>query len=433
MKISKARIHVLIVFIIIVGSVFIDLLNGYFNYYVSISLPIGVAFRTVVTLFALIYVIKQRHIFIFQLYIGLVFLLWICCNVYWITSARHIDPSMEVSLFAKVIYPLLLVCYFNYVIEKNYISLETVLKYTVLNGVISGVFIIFSFFTGIGFNTYAVGETGKSYGFGNSSFFKAQNDLSLAMLLTLCFAMYFLFKRRKLLDFIKAFIVIAGLLLIGTRAGLLGALLVVFVYAVYNTFFKKENTRFGILKKLAVFFLVLTVSIAAAFFVIQKIAENPFMLSKYSIEGLQGTRATLTEAADIYMNKNEQSFLPFLFGAGNLTYTTSLFSNLTNSKGNDLSEKTAERDWIDLRGGYGTAFAISIFLFPVLTLIISLRYFVGNIRDLLRFSMLMAITLFLFHSLFAGHGMKNPDPGTLLAIVYLYTLNSKLIVNRNKI
>lgn len=433
MKISKAGIHVLIVFIILVGSVFVDLLNGYFNYYQSISLPLGVAFRTIVTLFSILYVIKLRHVFIYQLYIGLVFGLWICCNLYWIITARHIDPSMEVSLFAKIIYPLFLVCYFSYVIEKNYVSLETILKFTVLNGVISGIFIIFSFFTGLGFNTYAVGETGKSYGFGNSSFFKAQNDVSLAMLISLCFAMYFLFKRRRSGDFIKAFLIAAGLLLIGTRAGLLGALLIVFVYTIYNTFFTSGNTRYGILKKLMIFCMVITVSIFAAIYVIQKIAENPFMLNKYSIEALQGTRATLTEAADTYINKNQQDYLPFLFGSGNLTYTTSLFSNLTNSKGNEADEKTAERDWIDLRGGYGTVFAVSIFLLPVLTFFMSLKYFIGNMRELLRFSMLLAITLFLFHSLFAGHGMKNPDPGTLLAVIYLYAINNKFFINRYKL
>ena len=79
MKISKARLHTIIVYIIIVGSVFVDLLNGYLNYYKSIPLPVGVAFRTVLTAFTFYYVIKLRHILIYQLYIALVFILWVFC------------------------------------------------------------------------------------------------------------------------------------------------------------------------------------------------------------------------------------------------------------------------------------------------------------------------------------------------------------------
>ena len=145
---------------------------------------------------------------------------------------------MEVSLFAKIIYPLFIVCYFNYVIEKNYIDFKTILKFAVTNGFIAGLFIIFSFVTGIGFNTYAVAATNKSYGFGNSSFFKAQNDISLELLMSLCFAMYFFFKTKKFLDIIKASVIGLGALLIGTRAGLLGGLLTsVCVYTLHNFFY----------------------------------------------------------------------------------------------------------------------------------------------------------------------------------------------------
>jgi hypothetical protein len=423
MKLSVKRLHTIIVYIIIVGSVFVDLLNGYFNYYKNIPLPIGVAFRTVLTAFTFIYVVKLRSLLTYRLYVALIFVLWILCLIYWIVSARFIDLGMEISLFAKVIYPLFVVCYFYYVISKGYLNFETILKFAVTNGFVAGLFIIFSFITGIGFNTYAVAETNKSYGFGNSSFFKAQNDISLELLMSLCFAMYFFLKEKRFSNIIRALIIGLGTLLIGTRAGLLGGLLIVFVSVMYSAFFSKIISWFEILKRVLLFFLVIIISSVAAVLVIQKIAESKFMLNKYSLEGLQSTRASLTNAAGTYIQETqERNFLPFIFGEGNLIYTSSLYTNLGTGKGNEQAEKTAERDWIDLRGGYGILFAFTVFLFPAITFLVAIKYFFKNSRELLRFSMMLAIVLFLFHSIFVGHGLKNPAPGTLLAIIYLYVL-----------
>jgi hypothetical protein len=180
-------------------------------------------------------------------------------------------------------------------------------------------------------------------------------------------------------------------------------------------------------RRMLTFFIVLSVATFSGLFVYNRIIENPYMLKKYASTALQSPRAVLAEAADSYIEKKEDKGLPFLFGLGNKTYLTKLPLSLSTrrTKDKDLNEKTAEKDLTDLIGGYGRLFAYTIFLLPLLSFLRILKDFLLNSRSYLNFSSLIAISLFFIHAILAGHGIKNPEVGTLLAVIYVYVFNIK--------
>jgi len=420
MQISKVKLHKSIVFTIIVLSVFIDLLNGYLNYYKSFPLPIGVVFRTIITLFGFFYLLVNPKLFIYKTYVGGVFLLWVFCNAFWTLNSQDIDLALELSLFAKILYPLIIIFYIKYVIDKGYVPFERVLKWMVLNGLICGLSILFSYITGIGFSTYGYGETGSSYGFGTTSFFKAQNDLTLSVLLSFCISLYFLFLTKKFLNLLKACFILIGLILIGTRAGLLGGFALIFFFIIHMLFLAKGYGPKKLLLKFTMFTLILAFATFSGIFAYNKIRENPYMIKKYAISALQSPREVLSDAANSYIDKTEKNTGYFLFGLGNKTYTSALPLASGVHKSNDENEKTAEKDFTDLIGGYGIIFALFVFALPLIVFIKLFKNWLSDTKDALKFSLFIAIALFLFHSIFAGHGIKNPQVGTLLSIVYIY-------------
>jgi len=428
MRISKTNFHRIAVFVIIVGSVFIDLLNGYFinNYN---PLPIGIAFRLLITLFAFAYLIKYPKFYNYKIYLTIIFFLWICCNTYWIISGQDINPSIEISEFSKILYPLFIAFYLKYVLDRGYVIFETLLKWSVLNGLVSGLCILFSSLTGVGFNTYGYAKTGASFSFGTTSFFNAQNDLSLAMLLSFCCSLYFLFVNKRFSDLLKTSFIFIGLTLIGTRAGLIGGLAAIFFFVVYMIFFGDKNSSQNFFHKIITVLMIIVVAVLSGLFVYREIEKNPYLLRKYAATAIASPRAVLGNAADLYIEKKESRPLPFLFGLGNKTYTAALplTLNISNNQDTDEEGKYAEKDLTDLIGGYGRLFAYVIFALPVFAFIRILRDFLLTPKSYLKFSLLISISVFIFHSILVGHGIKNPEVGTLLAIVYVYVFNLKKI------
>ncbi len=432
LQFSYGFLHRFVIYIVLVGSVFIDLLNGYLNYYKSFSFPIGVLFRVVVTLYLIVYILLYRKSNILRFYLIITIVIWFMLQLVWLNFSGY-SIGREVSQFIKIIYPQLLAIYLLYAIDRKYVDVRTFLKWGTINVLVAGSFIIFSFLTGIGLSTYGNGET--TYGFGTTSFFKAQNDISLTMLMGFSFCIYFLFTGKKLVGFTKALIVLLGLILIGTRAGMIGGFLIAILFVTHMLVFGQARSSFAILKKFGTFIGVIIGLILVSYFVYLKIKDKPYMVNRYIEVITNPPRAKLEEAADEYID--HRSDLAYVLGPGVGEYRTKLYGNLESKKESmDADEgKDAEKDITDMLGAYGLVLGFWILAFPIICCFMVVRNFVLRPYNYLNFAMALCILIFEGHSIIAGHGIKNPAVGTLLALVYVFVftnLPSSVRIRKNK-
>jgi hypothetical protein len=170
------------------------------------------------------------------------------------------------------------------------------------------------------------------------------------------------------------------------------------------------------------------VLVVASAFVYNQIKDKPFMMQKYVDLFINPPRSSQQIAAEKFIgNRNAASQF---FGSGVLEYRIKLFGNLNNKEESATEEgKSAEKDFIDLLGTYGYVLSCWIFLFPIVCMIILFFNLIREPGNYLVFSLFLAISIFIVHSIVAGHGIKNPTPGTILAIMYVYVLNRKQLRN----
>ncbi len=417
--ISRKTFHRNMVIVILIGSVFVDLLNGFLNDYKSISFPVGVIFRTFITFYLIPYLIRYSKSKIFKLYIFITILWWFLIQFFWLNNNGY-SLGREITQFSKIIYPSLLCIYFLVCISKQYIVFNDLIRWGTINVLVASLFILFSAYSGIGLSTYGNGST--SYGFGTTSFFKAQNDTSLSVLMGFCLSLYIFFGQNQKYSFIKSTLILFGLIFIGTRAGIMGGFLAVVLFVFQMLFFAAVKNMNGLIKKFGYFLLVLIGLITASYITYIKIKDKPYMVNRYIEILTNPPRAQLEDAAYQYIDK--RGIASDLFGAGVGEYRTKLFGNLENKKAAvDADEgKDAEKDYVDLIGAYGYLFGNWVFLLPLISAFIAFRKYVKRPSNYLHFAMLIALLIFIGHSIIAGHGIKNPAVGTLLSILYVYVL-----------
>ncbi len=422
MIITKAFLHRTVVFIFLIGTVLIDLINGYYNF----ENPIGSIFRAFVIAFTFIYFISYNKANLYRLYVLIMLLLAVICNVSAVTYGNIYSPSMEASWFFKILYLPLLAFYLKYTIDKGYITFETLINWVVINVVLRAACIVFSTITGIGYATYGTDET--DYGFGTTFYFNNQNDNSLAMLVGYCLCMYQQFSKKETARLWKVIIVLLGLALIGTRAGLLGGIGITFIATAHMVIFGKNSDFMNFGRKLAYSGVIISAILISSIFVYNIIKDKPFMADKYADLLTEQPRSEQDIAAEKFFESRD--FIPQFFGSGVMQYRVKLYGNLASDKDEgENGGKQAEKDFVDLLGAYGYVQDCWIFLFPFLCLFILFKDFLDKPSSYLRFTLFIATAIFITHSLAAGHGIKNPTPTTILAVVYVYVLNRKQIKN----
>jgi hypothetical protein len=152
------------------------------------------------------------------------------------------------------------------------------------------------------------------------------------------------------------------------------------------------------------------------------------MADKYADLLTEQPRSEQDIAAEKFFESRD--FIPQFFGSGVMQYRVKLYGNLASDKDEgENGGKQAEKDFVDLLGAYGYVQDCWIFLFPFLCLFILFKDFLDKPSSYLRFTLFIATAIFITHSLAAGHGIKNPTPTTILAVVYVYVLNRKQIKN----
>ncbi|WP_411360699.1 O-antigen ligase family protein [Pseudidiomarina salilacus] len=405
---SQQQIGKWLLLLLVFPVIWLDTLYGFFSYLGLGALRISLLYRTLVLLLGLIIVYTRSGLLSWLVQAMILF--WstlLILNTYWLGEVQFIT---EFTQLTRWVFPFSVLVLTLAALEKYGDHTTLIMQGVAYYGWVFGGFMLFSFVTGLGIPSYEEGV------FGIKSFYVGGNDIGLAALISLTIMFVLLRRQFSWWQLGKIVLCVAGLLLLGTKAGWAGAVLLV--------------VGFTMLFKRMRWFALPLVLIAGAWS-ITWIQANSDTLS-YQIDQLQtvakgaNPRERLMQAGDgqleHYPNKAQWTGGGYSFytGSGRDYYVT--HNNTTGTE----TFKAIEQEWYDLRGGYGVPFAVFVFLchFLLLALSLLLLWRRPNIEHL---GIAIASCLYIGHGIFAGHAFVSGQPSGLIAVLYaivIYRLES---------
>ena len=362
----------------------------------------------------------------------LVFLLvFLASNLVWSLASDAYSLSHEVNQAMKVAFPWLVAGIFLFLHQQAPIDRLYLFKLIAWAGFLSALSMLGALAFGIGRETYG------SWSYGSKGLFNAQNDIGLTLVMTLVAAALLLVRTRSVFYLVVTFSITSAGLLLGTRTGVLGPVVVVlgfFLAAFLNPrLFAPPRERRGWWST-AVLILpgVLAIVVAAAIF--SQSDKTTYLLKR--IESLsEETPRSKLEAAGIERLR-ERGLVLNLVGEGGLAFKKHVAENIGyerekidhgaltavgKSKKLPFSVHRVENDLIDILGFYGIAQFAVIYGALAVVYLLALRKAVRawNIENV---ALLLMLTLFLAHSSLAGHGIFSAQVGTVLAPVLFLLL-----------
>ena len=412
-KFSKS-ILLVILFFIFLFPVIIDLINGFISGLTKTESSLGVIYRGCLLIVSIpfVFFIKRSDL---QLFLLFTISLFIALNFYWV-QLDHYSLLREVQQLLRILYPYFLLGMIIYLFKKRADLLQTALSFLSYNGLFSSLAIIVSFVFGFGYETY-------EGVFGSTSFFKAQNDISLVILLSniINLYLYISYKNKKKLVFFG--INFLALLMIGTRAGILGTVLtLIFFLIAFATFSKKEIKR-SLIKRGLIISSSLLVFVSAGYYIYLNIfLQYKYLLDKMVLLTSQTPRDSLTTIASNRIL--ERGFLNNIFGEGYLSFAKHIAMQYSSRKDFSHYGKLVEQDPYDMIGAYGVVLGLIFILVPFSLLLKATFNFIYK-RTLLNFAILIMMFLFILQSFFAGHAINSPTVSAVVIIMYFQILFHK--------
>lgn len=395
-------------FFIITLSIFVDLGNGIIQMVVGSNLSIGVLYRGVFLICLLPFLYNRNSVL--KYFLTSIVFLFVINNVYWLFSQKHYSLMFEVTSISKVLY-LYIITHF-YCVFFNKIQLDRLINYTIYFGSIAGGAIVFSFFTGISIKTYG------DYAFGVKSFFQAQNDVSLSLLIILAFSIYLLLLKKSFFYLIVSVVITSGCVFLGTRTGIAGSILIWILLIGRAVIVNNKDLRLSKLLRFILFFVGTVVVVVAIFYLIELILNSNYLLRKFSLEIFTGSgpRGFLVESGIKTIKSG--SFFDLIFGLGKYGfYKENHYIGWLN-----YGEMLAvEVDYLDMVGSYGIILGVLILIFPIIVLLLGIHNFF-KYKLLFDFTLLVSMVVYVGHSFFAGHAIASPLVSTIISVVILLIL-----------
>jgi hypothetical protein len=404
---SKISISRLQLYIIILFPLFVDLIIG-IGYYFDINLNIGKIFRGSLYVAGLTVSIMKNRFHIFHA----ILFFWSLLFLFWLIFSENFNVSRELTFFFKTtyIFPILFLLE-NIKIKKEVLKAKILFILKTYSQTIAG-FILFSFFTGIGLQTYG------SWVFGTTSFFIAQNDIGLSQLLI--FSLLLFNKEKFKISWFWLSLIFLSLILLGTTTGMFGSLLIVFLFIFLKLILSQIVSIRNLIFRLIASISLVLLFFASSFFLFNYIKNSNYYSTKYEQILETGVRSRLTNAANTYLET--RNFVSSFFGEGHSSFTTNFGNSakyLKDSKKNYADWLLVETDFYDFYGSYGIILSLIFVFFYIHILLLAIINYL-NKKDIYTLSLLMVVFFAIIHGLFAGHVFYSPTVlGIFAGIIFL--------------
>jgi hypothetical protein len=313
----------------------------------------------------------------------------------------------DLMTLSKVLFGPGLILILVLAVRRNRLGLEDVLGAIALVGSIAGASILILNILNLGQATYL------RQGVGFKGFFISQNEVGLTMGVSFFASLELLLLRRRPRYVVAAVLTVVGMVLLGTRAASLGAIIIpVAVLAVNLRSMMRGRSGPG-LGWLVFLFGMLTMSGVWEY---SKIGEERFLQSKFAAlteSKVILVRGLLLFSALRYVAQRDMTWN--VVGEGPTAYERGVARTL----GVPVDLKAAEVDWLDFLGSFGLLFAVSIYSFYI-GFVRQLRVLRVQYAQSVYLVTLMMLGWFLAHSVVAGHAVGSTMPTSALAPVLAY-------------
>lgn len=389
-----------LLFILLIVSIPIDSLNGYFQVIVGKNLPISILFRGIILIYLLRYIGYCRWKLILQKLFSVIFLFYLFSFAIWSLFNSDFSFPDELSSLFKILY-FWSVIFFFIKYRLNCDNL-TILKTVTISSLLIAIINILCFFCGWGIVSY-----GEDFSRGTSAFYVDGNALGMYMILSLVFAIYYAFVQGKFKWYIVAFIITFGTMLIGSRTGLIGTIGIWFTLLVYFFFSKMRKS---VSTQIVIFVLLIGFIFSISHYFSYLINMNSFSEERFSQEALLSPRERLKKAGWEVIYDYEGYEL--IVGKGR--------SGATNVLGNSLrlfEPKGVESDFQDQILYYGWGLGSAFCLLYMGIVISFIRAWMKSKVSINLIVVFVGI-LWLFMSYMGGHGFANVQIAPILGCCF---------------
>lgn len=388
-------------FFVYVGSVFIDIYNGYVQNIRGTETIIPILYKGIILVYGLQFIFKDSKVL---LCFNIFFLLLALCIIHWGSGGyASLDLFLAKDL-TKLIYPFVVLAFLY--VNKDVVAPKRLLQYNVLYALIASMSIIITSVLGIGVVSY-----GETYGYGTKGLFIAGNDLSVILIIVNCIVSYFISVENSFRYIILSIIITVACMMIGSTAGIIGAISNAIFLIMQSVFIRRRISKLS--KRFCAFMIVIGLPILGLW-VHKIITTDNYTLAKFSVERLAsgGARNFLEEAFD--QTTDQFSCGDWMFGVGE--------HQLQNRIGEVLGTHPhmVELDQYDIVGNYGLLLGGIILLLPIVYLF---RYLVNWMcyKIVFCYWISLALGLFVIHGLTAGHAYMNMQGMTVvMTILFLF-------------
>ncbi|RUO46645.1 hypothetical protein CWE21_10850 [Pseudidiomarina aquimaris] len=407
---TEHKLGLVLFALLVYPVIWLDTIYGLFSYLGLGGLRISLAYRLVLIMIGL-YLVFTRENYV-TIMVRIMVLAWACFAAWSTFPTGNFNLVSEITLFSRWLFPFAVLVITLKLFERFGDETRLLLMGIAYYGLVFGSFMLFSFATGLGIQSYG------DHAFGIKSFYVGGNDIGLAALISLCFIYYFLYQHVTLSGIIKAALCIAGLILLGTKAGWGGSAALTLLFVFLIVVFKVANTVFKKVSKYLLMTVIITGVIAAYQYTNKNIDEFRYQLTQVNqiIEGAS-PRQRLINAADRSLARFDEEVIWTGGGVKFYEMVGREYYLEQNNIDEFLTYKNIEQEWYDLFGGYGIIFALLVSIMHLFFVLMSLLLYVRAPSSLHLF-LTTSVVVFFAHGMFAGHAFVSGQPGGLIGVVY---------------
>lgn len=401
--------------LLLIYAIVVDSVNGYFQEFANIHLPIGIVFRGMILLYMI-----YKGCLLFKSSLGtavrIVLFVFVISLFYWLAFEPNFMLGIEVQQLFKLVYFFCVVFYIAFHIREY--ELQNVLRIVYKASLLNALLILFCFFTDQGIKSY-----GESFGFGTKAFYADGNSIGLYLTMCFAFSFYYVLSSHKIINYLGLIVSFFGIVCIGSRTAILGSIGVVFAIMLHIFLMKKYK------KYMTAFFIKIVVGVTmvvTSFFLIN-LANNMddvfdnFTQDRYTSSSLLNPRSELINQGKIIISslKGGETIVGKSMSAASKELADIMLFPSQN--------KLIEADFYDMIMCYGWGLGLALYLIHLYLILYICSFFSFRYnRRLLFFVISLSALIWLIESFMAGHGIFNVMSAPILGICYGISLHKKI-------